>query len=189
MEQKSRLFIALVLPHEVKQYLANGCAILKKKWNFSRWVHPDDYHITLHFLGDVSENRKVQILSALHTCSGKSGSFPLCLSGLGTFGREKQPRVLWAGVSGDLSSLHALQKQVIKAVEPLGFPPEKRLYRPHITLARQYQSREFFMPAEVNSIFSEIKWKADEIALYETQPGHRPMYKTVQAFICSTSNY
>lgn len=189
MEQKSRLFIALVLPHEVKQHLAKGCTMLKKKWNFSRWVHPEDYHITLHFLGDVSEDRKKQILNAIQTCSGKSGTFPLYLSGLGTFGREKQPRVLWAGVSGDLASLHTLQKRVTQAVGPLGFPAEERAYRPHITLARKCQHQEFCLPPEANSFFQGVKWKVDEIALYETQLEQQPMYRTVQKFKCSALNY
>lgn len=189
MEQKSRLFIALVLPYEVKQHLAKSCTMLKKKWKFSRWVHPEDYHITLHFLGDVSVDGKGQILNALHMCSGKAGSFPLDLLGLGTFGREKQPRVLWAGVSGDLASLHALQKRVTQVVGPLGFPAEERIYRPHITLARKYQQQDFFLPKETNSLFQGVKWNVDEIALYETRPGQQPMYKTVQKFKCSALNY
>ncbi|MBA4602263.1 RNA 2',3'-cyclic phosphodiesterase [Thermoactinomyces mirandus] len=180
MEETSRLFIALVLPGEVKRHLAKGCSMLKEKWKFSRWVHPDDYHITLYFLGDVSEKKKGQIVDTLHTCSAKSGSFSLNLAGLGTFGQKRQPRVLWAGVSGDLASLHTLQGRVTEAVRSLGFLPEKRAYCPHITLARKCQSRDFLLSPEANDFFREIRWKADEIALYETKPGHRPMYETVQ---------
>ncbi|MGA8941275.1 MAG: RNA 2',3'-cyclic phosphodiesterase [Thermoactinomyces sp.] len=188
MKQTLRLFIALVLPDEVKQHLAESCTVLKKKWKFSRWVCPEDYHITLYFLGDVSETGKEQILSSLSGCSAISRPFPLSLSGLGTFGCEKQPRVLWAGVSGDLSALHALQKQVSQAVGLLGFPSEKRAYRPHITLARKCQQHNFFLPPEAHSLFREVRWEADEFALYETRLGEQPMYRIIQKFKCSVSD-
>lgn len=182
MEHQSRLFIAVKLPTEVKQHLVKGCQMLKQKWDFSRWVYDEDYHITLQFLGDVTKEKHEQILSVLPKCLQETEPFTLKLSGLGTFGRENQPRILWAGVSGNLASLHRLQKQVVQTMEPLGFPDEKRAYRPHITLARKCRQQNFVLTTEMASFFHHIEWKVEQIACYETKLGRQPMYEPVGLF-------
>lgn len=179
MARQSRLFIACKLPFEVKQHLVQGCQMLKQKWDFSRWVYDEDYHITLQFLGDVTKEKRDEVLSVLPQCLQKAEPFTLKLSGLGTFGRENQPRILWTGVSGNLVSLHRLLKQVVQAMEPLGFPPEKRAYRPHITLARKCRQSNFTVTPEADSHFHHIEWKAEQIACFETKLGRQPMYEPI----------
>ena len=69
--------------------------------------------------------------------SGRASSpFSLELSDVGMFPNERQPRVLWAGVGGDLDALLTLQEQVEQALSPLGFPREKRPFNPHLTIGR-----------------------------------------------------
>lgn len=182
MTDESRLFIAVKLPPEVKRHLARGSDMLKQQCDFSRWVYEEDYHITLQFLGDVNPEKKDKILSALPRCAQGTEPFSLKLSGLGTFGREHQPRILWAGVSGDLDALYRLQKQVVRTMEPLGFPAEKRAYRPHVTIARKCRQPNFTLTPGMSSIFQNIEWRVRQIACYETKLGRQPMYEPVGLF-------
>lgn len=185
MNPTHRLFVAVPVPEEQKQLLNRWCRERKKEWPFAKWVFAEDYHITLQFLGDCTRGQLESIVSALEAAVVKQAPFTLTIQGLGTFGRPEQPRILWAGVSGELEKLHQLQQQVTGHMGPIGFPPEDRPYRPHITVARKYQKNDFTTypigqmdPWET----SRRSWKVREIILFETRLGERPMYHALYRF-------
>jgi 2'-5' RNA ligase len=62
--------------------------------------------------------------------------FPLSLATLGVFPGPLAPRVVWIGLGGDVASLGQLRRNVESAVSPLGYPPDRRGFSPHLTLAR-----------------------------------------------------
>ncbi|SEM89668.1 2'-5' RNA ligase [Lihuaxuella thermophila] len=165
--------------------LSRWCHERKKEWPFGKWVFEEDYHITLQFLGDCSHGQLESIVSALEAVAGKERPFTLTIRGIGTFGRLEQPRILWAGVAGDLERLRHLQQQVTTNLAPIGFPPEDRPYRPHITLARKYQKNDFItrQAGQMNPWETdESAWEAEEIVLYETRLGQQPMYHPISRF-------
>ena len=134
-----RVFVALDLPLHAKDVLRETVRKLADALPAGiRWVDPSGIHLTLKFLGDVDAGRVDSLLAAMEqaACEFESSSFPLGLSGLGVFPNAREPRVLWAGVDGDLAALGRLQTLVDEALSELGFARERRPFRPHLTLGR-----------------------------------------------------
>jgi 2'-5' RNA ligase len=136
-ESMLRLFVACELPPEMKAALARLQDALRSKGAPRvRWVRPDGIHLTLKFLGAVPQEKVAAICEALAPTVQGIPPLALSLAEVGTFGDRRGARVLWVGMQGDLEPLARLQQRVEKALEPLGFPPERRAFSPHLTLAR-----------------------------------------------------
>lgn len=98
----------------------------------ARWIDPENYHITLRFLGDVDDVTAREFASNLATI--RADAFDLQFDGLGIFG-NRRPRALWAGL-GQSERLAALQRAHELAAQKAGLAPEQRNFHPHVTLAR-----------------------------------------------------
>jgi 2'-5' RNA ligase len=101
-----------------------------------RWVRPESVHLTLKFLGEVAEERVGAVERAL--AEAVVGHHPLGLvaRGAGGFPTGRRPRVVWAGVEGDVDTLGRLAADVERTVAPLGWPTEARPFAAHLTLGR-----------------------------------------------------
>ena len=124
-----RLFVALSLPEAVRADLER----LQHGLREARWVAPENFHLTLRFLGELGSGAAGDIDAALSVL--RLPSFPLRLEGLGTFGEGRKLRALWAGV-GESPELQRLQAKVERAVTSAGLSQEPRKFKPHVTLAR-----------------------------------------------------
>lgn len=124
-----RLFTGLEIPADT------GFALSLKRGGLTgaRWIDPENYHITLRFIGDVDHQTANEVADSLDRLS-HSMRFSVRLTHLGTFGGDK-PRALYAGVEpGEhLSRLQAAQERVLQRA---GLAPEGRKFVPHVTLAR-----------------------------------------------------
>jgi 2'-5' RNA ligase len=98
----------------------------------ARWVEPDNYHLTLRFIGDVDGALARDVASILEGVTRPR--FELRLDGLSSFGGRK-PRAVVAAVSQS-SALYDLQSEHERLMQRIGLPPEGRKYTPHVTLAR-----------------------------------------------------
>ena len=97
-------------------------------------VEPKNFHFTLQFLGEISEEISQKIIQALRKI--EFSSFNVNLKGVGAFPKSKFPRVIWVGTDNDGGNmLIQLSKKVEKALEPLGFFSDKP-FKPHITVFR-----------------------------------------------------
>jgi len=130
-----------------------------------RATHAADLHMTLRFLGQVDPSR----LPALQQLGDELPlpEFDLKLDRLGHWSR---PAVLWAGSDAVPKDLQVFYAGLQRALEPLGFAPEGRTFRPHVTLARKIRR-----PLE-NVVLPPIRWRVREWALVESRPGERPLY-------------
>lgn len=124
-----RLFTGLEIPPDI------GFALSLKRGGLSgaRWVDPEDYHLTLRFIGDVDRNMAEDVADSLDHLSD-SLHFPIRLTHLGSFGGDK-PRALYVGVEPN-ESLLRLQAAHERMIQRAGLPAEGRKFVPHITLAR-----------------------------------------------------
>jgi RNA 2',3'-cyclic 3'-phosphodiesterase len=129
-----RLFVALEIPPTVRENLAELLRTLRAVSPQTRWVRPENLHITLKFIGEVPETKLAAIRAALARVRADQ-SVTLDFHGLGFFPNEKHPRVFWAGIEAS-SNLKNLAADIEKAIEPLGIPKEQRPFSPHLTLAR-----------------------------------------------------
>ncbi len=123
-----RLFTAVPLPEHVSDRLARFKAPLPG----ARWLEPSDYHLTLRFAGDLDNSLANEFTDALSRI--RLDGFEVRLSGFGIFGGH-DPRTLWIGVapSPGLNALHRANETAARAA---GLPPERRQFKPHVTLAR-----------------------------------------------------
>ncbi|ODT79995.1 MAG: 2'-5' RNA ligase [Pelagibacterium sp. SCN 64-44] len=124
-----RLFTGLEIPPD----LAFALSLKRGGLAGARWIDPENYHITLRFIGDVDGQTADEVAASLDRLAN-SLRFPIRLTHLGTFGGDK-PRALFAGVepSEALSRLQAAQERVLQRA---GLSPEGRKFVPHVTLAR-----------------------------------------------------
>jgi len=124
-----RLFTGLEIPRDVQLALS-----LKRGGLYgARWIDPENYHITLRFIGDVDNRLANEVTHELDRLSHSDG-FRVRLSQLGTFGGDK-PRALFAGVEPS-EALQRLQAAHERILQRLGLDPEGRKFVPHVALAR-----------------------------------------------------
>lgn len=124
-----RLFVGLELPSRVKQQLVLACHGVIG----ARWQTEEQLHVTLRFIGDVDPPKAEDIDAALSAV--RAAPFSIRLKTVGIYGEMRKPRVLWAGIEPQAAICH-LHDKVESAMVRLGLPPEKRKYKPHVTLAR-----------------------------------------------------
>lgn len=130
-----RAFVAIDLPESVLSQLELVSGKLKDLKADGRFPDSGALHLTLKFLGNVTEEEIPEIGQVLeHSALGIS-SFRIAVRSLGVFPHLADPRVVWVGVdSGE--ELRTLQKRLEEGFHQLGFEKEKRPFRPHLTLVR-----------------------------------------------------
>ena len=133
---KIRSFIAMELPQDLKVQLAKLQSRLKTDRPRVKWVSPDGIHLTLKFLGDVDAARIAQVTQAMTEAVKGIQSFELAVGQLGVFPNPQKVQVVWVGLEGDLTTLDSLYRQLEDSMAKIGFPPENRGFKPHLTLAR-----------------------------------------------------
>lgn len=172
-----RIFTAVPVTHEIKDRIADWCREHRDEILFQKWVYQEDYHITLQFLGDVPASKIETLTEALEQGISGFKPFELALGGIGTFGQQNHPRVLWTGIGGDKAALGSLYQQVVMTLLPHGFQPEERPYNPHITLARKYKGDRAFESRLPQPVFGSFP--VDQAVIYRTRMGREPMYEVV----------
>jgi 2'-5' RNA ligase len=123
-----RLFTGLEIPSVVAQSLA----MMRGGLPGARWIDPENYHLTLRFIGDIDDALAREIAGLLGRV--QRGAFELRLDGLLSFGGRK-PRALVAAAV-PVTPLMELQAEQERLLQRLGLEPEGRKYTPHVTLAR-----------------------------------------------------
>ena len=167
-----RLFVALDLPETISSRLAG----LQQPLPRSRWVPPENMHITLRFIGEVSRSAADDVADMLSRIS--MPAFELTIADIGHFGTRGRVRALWAGV-GKSPKLMRLQGKVEMACQRAGLAPEGRKFHPHITLARCRDIREDQAQAVLGLYdgFTGGTVRADAFVLYSSRLGHAgPVY-------------
>ncbi|MEK6941011.1 MAG: RNA 2',3'-cyclic phosphodiesterase [Nanoarchaeota archaeon] len=151
-----RLFIAILLPEEIKKYIIE----LQTKFSYEdiRFVEKDQLHITLKFLGGTNENIKEKLRKV------KANPFDLNLTHLGVFPTKNNPRVLWAGTSNECFQL---VDNIHKTVNPRSLNDQ---FHSHITIGRIKKIKD---PKKFNKLLTtdikKIKFKVDEFCLIESK--------------------
>src|SRR5438128_4458442 len=123
-----RLFTGLEIPSDVAQSLA----VLRGGLPGARWIDPENYHVTLRFIGDVDDAIAREIASMLGRV--RRGAFELRVEDLKSFGGRK-PRAIVAAL-GPAQALMELQAEHERLMQRVGLEPEGRKFTPHVTLAR-----------------------------------------------------
>lgn len=135
----TRTFIALELDESLQRFLSNVIHQMAQQLPDVRWVDPAGIHLTLAFLGELTDEQVASAMQAADAASHQVTPFELRLKDPGIFGSPRQPRVIWMGieeVSGNLTRLHDVLN---RDLEQRGFEVDARPFSPHLTLARVKQ--------------------------------------------------
>ncbi|OIU70899.1 RNA 2',3'-cyclic phosphodiesterase [Rossellomorea aquimaris] len=177
---KTHYFFACSLPGEMKKEIERLTAPMKEEDSFKKYVHPEDYHITLAFLGDASHEDLDAAIDHVTESLHKLGSFPLSLKRFGTFGKSDEPRIFWMGVNPS-STLHQIREKVYEACEEAGFQLETRPFTPHITVGRKWNKPSPFSKEWLSGFNPEATpaHLVNEVVLYRTHMDRTPKYEAV----------
>ena len=196
MEPSIRSFIAIDLSDPVRLRIEELVRELRKSDAQVGWVKVEAIHLTLKFLGNVDPELLERIKPALAREAAKTGPLRLEAAGCGAFPGLQSPRIIWVGLRGQIAPLVELARGVEEALVPLGFKPENRPFKPHITVGRvkgrvRLQSlREKLLS---HAGFAAEPFDAAEIVLYKSElrpdgARYTPLFKTPFSGIPATAD-
>ena len=173
-DRRVRCFVAVDVPPGVRDELVAVQMALRRRLRRAdvRWATPDQLHLTLKFLGTVPDDRVAAISAALDEVVTGAAPLALTAAGLGAFPSLGSARVLWAGITAGSADAAALAAGVDRATASLGFPPEARPFRCHLTLGRvRSPGGGRGVGDAVRAIGSPVfgSWIASELVLYESR--------------------
>ncbi|HMC28951.1 MAG TPA: RNA 2',3'-cyclic phosphodiesterase [Verrucomicrobiae bacterium] len=172
--KKIRLFLAVNLPKGIKDSIEDCRRKFASRLDAGsvRWTRSEQLHITLKFIGYVTEDSATEITNAVAAACRGTGPLTLTAEALGCFPRVRSPRVLWVGISGDVEPLLLMQKRIDSSTAQWA-EPEKREFTPHLTLARLKEPK----PKEIRAIGQFIEankaarfgeWQARQVDLMQS---------------------
>jgi 2'-5' RNA ligase len=130
-----RLFIALNLPKKERARIHRAARPLREGTLPVRWIDPDDFHVTLKFLGDVRRENITRVEEAVSKVAASTRSFSTAITGFGAFPTIRRPRVIWLGVGAN-AELRCLKQDLEWSLGDVGYEAETRAFHPHVTLGR-----------------------------------------------------
>jgi 2'-5' RNA ligase len=153
-----RSFIAIETPAEMQGAIAESTASLKKALpkNLIRWVAPQNVHLTLKFLGDVSPASLERLAETLKVEVTSHRMFCISVGGLGIFPNPRRARVIWIGLVTP-PALETLQRGVESAAARLGYSPEERPFSAHLTIGRVGQNVSAADSQHIRSVLEATK--------------------------------
>jgi 2'-5' RNA ligase len=177
-----RLFIAVPLPEPALGQAAATLRGLRELGWPVRWVREDNLHLTLKFFGEVISERAGAIEELLGFAVRGLKPMEMALAGGGVFPDPRRPRVLRLEIQAG-PELELLQDRLERGGEEIGFPPEGRPFRPHVTLGRVREGHR--LPADaiprLEAVPSGTGFVADRIVLFESELSRAgPTYRVRQ---------
>ena len=165
----TRCFVAVPLPPPASTVARKLISEMKQTTNNIKWTRPEEMHITLKFLGELDNRDLLRVGEELRNGCADIEPFTASLHGLGTFPKNKPPRVLWAGVDEGREVFEQLYQHLDQALIELGIPQEGKAYTPHLTLGRVGRGTDLqVLAAEMQRLAPEMKapFDVNEVILY-----------------------
>ncbi|HEX4206497.1 MAG TPA: RNA 2',3'-cyclic phosphodiesterase [Ktedonobacteraceae bacterium] len=132
----TRTFIALEMNEALQRHLDGVIRQVARALPAIRWVDPAGIHLTLAFLGELTDGELGGVKHAVAAAAKQAQPFSYRLSRLGTFGSTRQPRVVWMGIEESSGALQRVHHVLNRELTNRGFAVDKRPFSPHLTLAR-----------------------------------------------------
>ncbi|MBU4055446.1 MAG: RNA 2',3'-cyclic phosphodiesterase [Proteobacteria bacterium] len=185
-EGKIRSFIAIELPVDILQAIRSLQDQLKAEKLNLKWVEPGNIHLTLKFLGDISQEHLSPVSRAMEKAAEQVQIFELHAKGIGAFPGLNRPRVVWAGIGGETESLGRLAGLLDLELMAPGFekePIEKetRPFKGHLTFARAKEAVDPVRMTEFAGRFKTFKtpgFSVHEMVLFKSRlKSEGPVYE------------
>jgi len=162
-----RTFIAIELSSEAHHALADLQNRLKTVVppKAVRWTAPQNIHLTLHFLGDITVDDAEKASQAIDVTTLAYNPFLLTLEKLGCFPNIRRPRIVWVGVLGDITVLTSLHHDLGDRLKTaINFAPEARPYSPHLTIGRVSKGIPSRHLAQLSQVLQQEQPKVGSLA-------------------------
>ena len=167
-ETTQRSFIAIPLDTALKQRMVQLQRELRSAYPDLKPATPDNLHLTLHFLGERSQDELAEIGRIMLSVGEKKANFNVSLEGLGAFPNPRRPRVLWIGLSPP-EEIVALYHLLRDRMESAGLHPEQRPFRPHLTLGRFKNPKQKAISLGHFLTYKCGKLQVDKLVLYSSR--------------------
>ena len=171
-----RTFVAVVPPPSALAPLVAAVERLRGTYPAS-WVPAERLHLTLAFLGEVSEDTAARVADGLREAASRREPFALRLNGGGAFPRPQRARVLWAGVEGDVDALTGLARASRRAARAARVEVERKPYVPHVTVARLRHGGDATAAVAALDAVRGDEWTVGEVVLMRSVLGPKPSYE------------
>ncbi len=171
MQNMIRTFIAIELPERTVEMLVVIQEKLKRSRAGVRWVKVSSIHLTLKFLGNIHPDQVDDTAAVTARAVQSEPLLTLCAAGLGAFPSQRNPRVIWVGIEGEVKRLTHIQTRLEHDLVPLGFAREQRGFRAHLTLGRvkDKRNRQALIEAMIKLETVEFdSFDVTEIILYKS---------------------
>jgi len=174
--ERLRLFVAIPVPDAVREKMIcvqNELQPLAPH-GAVRWTKPEQFHLTLRFLGNVASGRVADLQNSIRAACAGVPALPLRALGVGFFPSARAPRVVWIGVNDDDHHLLGLQRKIEGAVKPFTMEAGTEHFAGHLTLGRFKRSRGL----EIRNLASRAKemeqltfgeWTAETVELVRSE--------------------
>jgi len=186
MKNQIRAFIAVDVSQDVRGKIHRLIQSAQRKIDGTNWVAPQNLHITLKFLGDISLNGLPELTRALTETVTPMEPFELEFGGCGAFPDLRSPKTLWIGCTNGAKKLEQLAQAVEESVVSLGYSRENRRFSPHLTIGRIKKQAN---PLEVSKLFESNASQdfgttlIDEVVLYSSELTRQgPIYEDLAVF-------
>jgi 2'-5' RNA ligase len=136
-----RTFIAIALSPEIRRGLAGIQSELKRSDADVKWVEPENIHLTLKFLGEVTKEFLPKVKEVLAGVASRFKPFEISIAGIGAFPKLDYPRVVWVGIEKGKAQTKAIAEKLDEELEKLGFAREEHEFSAHLTIGRVRSSK------------------------------------------------
>ena len=169
-----RVFLALNLDEPIKSQLLRLQNRLDKIGADVRWGKAEQIHLTVKFLGEITDQMAADVCRLCQNISAEFEPFEFGVRSAGCFANHGRPRVLWVGVEDPSGSVRRLNERIEKTLAPLGLRRERRVFKPHVTLGRvRSATNALDLRAEVvkGTNFEAGVAQTSEITIYASELG------------------
>ncbi|MGA2322912.1 MAG: RNA 2',3'-cyclic phosphodiesterase [Sedimentisphaerales bacterium] len=170
-----RVFIAIDIDDKIRKAIADLQKQIASKVDVKKgdlkWVEPNNIHLTLKFLGEITDEQLTEVSEIAKTVAQAHQKFALEIESVGSFG-GRSAKIVWVGASKGTDALLALQKDLDDLLDQAGFPKEDREFSAHLTLCRVNHPIAGLKMGEAIAQFSHLKLGSiatDALCVYQSQ--------------------
>jgi len=163
-----RIFTALLLPEDFSKKLYLEREALRNTQPRIRWIPPENYHITLQFLGEITAKEAEEAAYLLEEVAENHSPFPISTHGPGQFPGSGQPRVIFEAIQQGKKECMAISRDYVHSLKLQDYQLENRKYHPHITLARVPRNKEWHSDLDKGILLNSLKSEIQSLGIFKS---------------------
>jgi RNA 2',3'-cyclic 3'-phosphodiesterase len=181
-----RTFVAIPIPEEIHRIIDELIPLLKRAGIKAKWVPEENRHLTMAFLGDIAADRVPDVCGCTANVARLFTPMRLILKGVGVFPAIQRARVIWVGIQEDdhlLNEFYGKLQSGLGTIEGLGYTPESRAFKPHLTIGRfnkPMEPRELWTAVDSQKAFSTPAFFVHQAVVYRSELKSSGAVYTVQ---------